>query len=394
MKLTVKSKYLYINLNILGIVLTLMFSIFYKLKTLEIGTSLIFISMFFMFFKHKETKKLDFYTILIFLSFLAGTTIMIVYLITNKLISFPPYPFGDDMKGSLIRAKFAVGLVIFNAYVFGSRLNHKEKLDYLYLFYVQTSIVVVLIFFTSLGSMIDIWKTPKRLHGFSFRPTQLSSILSFTFFLGFYFYKQKRIKKIYFYFVLILTSIVAILTESEALVVAVATSYLILIFFKAKSYFFKKDRKLAIKILFYFISAMTLISPFVLYFLFDHFNDGRGQASGRLNIWWNSLRATSYSPLFGFGPGSYSGVDNKPFVGKEAHNTILDFLGYGGFIFLSIITFMYIKILKSIKFDNYLILSLISITIYGLFHNNGRAPYLWLSLFFLFSIKDKFYETK
>jgi hypothetical protein len=53
----------------------------------------------------------------------------------------------------------------------------------------------------------------------------------------------------------------------------------------------------------------------------------------RLPLLKNALLASLYSPVVGFGIGSFSGI-KKPFEGYEAHNTFLDFSLQFGLSFL------------------------------------------------------------
>lgn len=48
-----------------------------------------------------------------------------------------------------------------------------------------------------------------------------------------------------------------------------------------------------------------------------------GQGDIRLTVWLNGLRALAESPIVGWGPGAFSGL-NRPFEGFEAHNTLID----------------------------------------------------------------------
>jgi len=390
-KLKLNIKRILINTNVIGILMTLLLSSFdEQYKTFQIGTMLILISAVLNLFINKKRHKFyDGYFFLMIFFMTLGSIIFLIYLFSNSFFSFPNYTFGVDMMKSTVRAKIALALVLLNAYSFSTRLDNKEKHYYLDRFYILSSIIVVIIFFTNFENLLDIWETPKRLNGFSTRPTQLASVLSVTFFLGFDTYNRRRIKKRYFYFFLIITIIVSILTESEALLLSIVISLIILALYRITIYFIKRNKKVAHKFIASIIFYGLLITPIVLFFLIRVFDADRDQASGRFNIWWNSIRATSYSPIFGFGPGSYSGTKGVPFIGKEAHNTILDLLGYGGVFLLFLITYIYYKIINKLTVNNFLVLALVSITVYGMFHNNGRTPYYWLLLFFLLDVKKQ-----
>ena len=101
----------------------------------------------------------------------------------------------------------------------------------------------------------------------------------------------------------------------------------------------------------------------------------------RVSLLINALKATAVSPLFGFGVGSFSGID-LPFKGIEAHNNFLDLAMQFGFIFPSIVYLVMISaMVKSIGLKDYILAAVIAgYIVSGLFHFSARHFIFWLEL--------------
>jgi len=108
------------------------------------------------------------------------------------------------------------------------------------------------------------------------------------------------------------------------------------------------------------------------------------KSSYRINTFLNGIEALKISPIFGFGPGNYSGLE-RPFSSYESHNTGLDWAlssGILGFIFLLLLVARIARKLISNKHLNLFVL-LIAILIFSMFHNIYRHPLIWFYLIFL-----------
>jgi O-antigen ligase len=123
------------------------------------------------------------------------------------------------------------------------------------------------------------------------------------------------------------------------------------------------------------------LSDVILETLMSMRDDG-GQGSVRLTLWKHGVEAMFTSPIWGVGPGAWSGLSHA-LEGHEAHNTVIDFANSYGLIGL----FMYFTIivlsLKAMYKAN-MMLSLmlfLSLQFFSLFHYVLRLPFMWAVLF-------------
>ncbi|WP_222705313.1 O-antigen ligase family protein [Bacillus marasmi] len=142
--------------------------------------------------------------------------------------------------------------------------------------------------------------------------------------------------------------------------------------------------------------VLLCIGSFILLFNYEKifviiqdffYADSNG--GSRLTIWTNAMKAWLHSPVFGLGPGSFSG--EHVFDGYEAHNTFLQILTQGGvvagFIYLLFIS----KLIKMTHVNLFLLCGVISLVAYGFGINDLRRTVLWFYfiLFYYLSLKSK-----
>lgn len=119
----------------------------------------------------------------------------------------------------------------------------------------------------------------------------------------------------------------------------------------------------------------------------DLFNPLWAQADeggARISLYLSAIQAWTdsiFSVVFGFGAGSYSGLDG-PFQEAEAHNTVLDMATVAGifglFLFPLIPLWMVMDSLsKKFRFVPAVLMALIA---FGLFHFVGRQPVFWVAM--------------
>jgi O-antigen ligase len=229
-----------------------------------------------------------------------------------------------------------------------------------------------------------------RFSGFSINPNQLAFLCVPVPFLAFHFLKQEKkcLNKIWFLSVLTAALFTGLITLSDALLISwiVAMIYLFANYvFNDFRHFSQKKRILRLSIflfiVIFFISAIAYVIQFASYIYGD--NSSNSQGSDRFLYWENALKVWSYSPLFGFGPGSYSG--GIPFGGEEAHNTILDWLVSVGifgavyFLFLMIKKIAWLQASKKPLF----VAVLVALGIFSLFHLTTRHFLFWAMFLFL-----------
>lgn len=104
-----------------------------------------------------------------------------------------------------------------------------------------------------------------------------------------------------------------------------------------------------------------------------------GQGDVRLILWIHGLAAWVDAPLFGHGPGHYSGLD-APYEGMESHNLIIDWLSaYGLMGLLVLLAFVYWAF--RVAFANSIWIAFALLTVLAaqsLFHFYARQPIFWL----------------
>ena len=98
----------------------------------------------------------------------------------------------------------------------------------------------------------------------------------------------------------------------------------------------------------------------------------------RFSLLQNGLEAFTYSPIFGLGPGAFSGIEH-PFGGSEAHNSLLDWLISSGIIGLTallvLLIFASVRLLREKQWE--LLMALGALFIFGQAHHVLRHPLVW-----------------
>lgn len=139
-----------------------------------------------------------------------------------------------------------------------------------------------------------------------------------------------------------------------------------------------------------FAFDLLFVMPFALLFLkFQKlvniataiYHGGGEKGAVRFRLWANGLEAVTQSPIFGFGVAGISGVD-RPFVGSEAHNSFIDFLGFGGpLALLAQLTVTFLALRKTFTARAWLLVGgVCALSAYSLFGCYFRHPFYWLML--------------
>lgn len=140
-----------------------------------------------------------------------------------------------------------------------------------------------------------------------------------------------------------------------------------------------------------FIISLLLISIFAgLFFNFDfsiadiYNKGGSADANGRFPIWSSFPALFIKSPVFGFGPGSFAGID-IPFQGWEFHCLPMDVASQSGIVGTVVLaSFIYTSIKVSLKHGLFVSLVVLATLVEMLTHNTQRHPFFWLYLSFPF----------
>lgn len=104
-----------------------------------------------------------------------------------------------------------------------------------------------------------------------------------------------------------------------------------------------------------------------------------GQGDLRLQRWQNGLTAFIRSPLFGLGPGAFSG-DRTPFEGQEAHNLYIDWMASGGLLAVGALIWFQIRVWLNLANSqaHALFAGFVALLVFCSFHYVARHPVFWL----------------
>ncbi|WP_422722615.1 O-antigen ligase family protein [Flavobacterium sp.] len=240
-----------------------------------------------------------------------------------------------------------------------------------------------------------------RFSGLSENPNQLAGFLVGLPFLLFIFWNSfnSTIFKFLFFLEII---VIGIATFSDALVLSWVFGFVFL-----SIYFFIKFQPKLVKckllqilgILYKFLIVPLCIILISVYFFFqaldyadDVYNEG-SQGSERLNRWEIGISALKSSPIFGFGPGSFSGI-TKPFEDEESHNSYIDFALSTGFVGLMAFVLLILYFSWALKKSPILLTAIFSTLIYIAFGFFLRHPFFWFNLLLYTEIATTLLYTK
>lgn len=125
---------------------------------------------------------------------------------------------------------------------------------------------------------------------------------------------------------------------------------------------------------------LLIVVPIALHFYVgDAPGSIEGQGEVRLALWINGLTAWVDAPLFGNGPGHYSGLD-APYEGMESHNIFVDWLSaYGLAGLLVLLTFFYWAFWATFRKAVWVAFALlIVLAAQSVFHFYARQPIFWI----------------
>lgn len=291
---------------------------------------------------------------------------------------------------------FALVFVIVLAFAFNLHFTDRASLERFYLTLIAfLSIYVFPLFivsrFTShigpFSLYYDVGLT--RFSALAFRPGQLDFIFVAIPFLSIHFlFRRKGILTRASLLLLCVASLyLGFDHKSDSFLVGVAAGSvvaLILIWGKAASLLNRRNRLAGIGV----VAASLIVLSLISSLMFDkveswamNIYEERGQGSVRINLWINGLKAASMSPVFGLGPGSYSGVKG-PFQHSEAHNTLIDVTTVGGMlgalVFLCVIGYLgWRTLMTGLTWLNAGFFSMIG---YSFFHYTLRQPLYLIGL--------------
>lgn len=112
--------------------------------------------------------------------------------------------------------------------------------------------------------------------------------------------------------------------------------------------------------------------------------EANDQDQTRFTLWENGWLAVMESPVFGWGPGSWSGF-NGPLELFESHNSLIDYVAssglVGGVIVTACLLGIGLAVLRSGRAT--FMAGLAGILFFAMFHNTLRQPLMWLAFFYI-----------
>lgn len=172
------------------------------------------------------------------------------------------------------------------------------------------------------------------------------------------------------------------LTGSDALLLAwlIGAVGLLMLAIQRRSWRVEPMQNAHMKALMSLVVSLLLVAIIALSwtYLGDIYAIG-GQGDLRFQRWQNGLVALSHSPLFGLGPGAFSG-DKTALGGYEAHNLYIDWMASGGVVAgLALIWFQRRVWLNLVAYRaETLLAGFVSLLVFSSFHYVARHPVFWL----------------
>jgi len=304
---------------------------------------------------------------------------------------------------------FALAFVIVLAFAFNLHFTNRVNLERFCLALMAfLSIYVFPLFivsrFTSHLGPFGLYYDPgaTRFSALGFRPGQLDFIFVAIPFLAihFLFLRKGSLTRASLLLLCVASLYLGFDHKSDAFLIAVAAGSvvaLILIWGKAVSLLNRRNKLAGIGV----VAASLIVLSLISLVMFEKVEswamnvyEQQGQGSVRINLWLNGLKAASVSPVFGLGPGSYSGV-RAPFQHSEAHNTLIDVAIIGGMLGVLIFTFVigYLGWRTLTTGFTWLIAAFSSMICYSVFHFTLRQPLYLIGLIMISKLATAFAKT-
>jgi len=336
--------------------------------------------------KRIENSKLSFLVLLLLFSFVISVILGGPIALILKILFFKN--FVHDFIA------ISISLIVAYFYVTEPDNDFSESIKLLAFYFI---IIICSVLFIKLIGKSDEFTyfegTSLRFCFMSKNPNQFALLMLPAPFVYFYHIKKNRsiYIKIFYSLCLILSVYVGSTTKSDALIIAWGVAFL---FFLAQFFYYADIKRrtfllISITIVGTLAFVINLISLEKITYYIESISISSLQGSDRINLWMNAIKATVYSPIWGLGPGSYSGVV-KPFQQREAHNIILDILMYGGLLNLTVFILLLSEVIKNlIKKHVYIMLYMVvAIIVFSFFHFILRQPYFLVIIFMGYKIAN------
>ncbi len=217
-----------------------------------------------------------------------------------------------------------------------------------------------------------------RLYGFSANPNQLALHALLCTFFALRLWKHNGAFVSSFCF--IVSVFVGVLTHGDAYLFGTIVMLFVTI---TMGILYGKSFVLGLVVLVPAFAAAVILAGPVIEQIRDAAGYG-GQDEARFLLWRNGIEAGSQSPIFGHGPGAWSGFEG-PMELEESHNSAIDYFTNAGVIGLMIfvVALVGLTVRTFLSKQSTLLGGLAAIIVFATFHNVLRQPIMWFGLYYI-----------
>ena len=239
----------------------------------------------------------------------------------------------------------------------------------------------------------------ERFEGLSLDPNQLTESMFLVPFISLFFVRRVMSDKPKNRFFCILIALactassiyVCMTTDSDSFTLAMLVGVVAyLVFETVKVFVMRGGNKLVLVAdaagVFYFLTHTDSILAYANKFLEETAEDAN-QFDVRQAVWKNGLKAFLNSPIFGNGPGSFSGRWG-PFGGAESHNTYIYIMMDFGLIGIVLLLLLFYNAFKEINYTKSaeIIGAFASFLVFNFFHSFQRMSLFWFFIYFFIAV--------
>ena len=294
---------------------------------------------------------------------------------------------------ALIFAAFLCFMVLNRAKIYENLLG---ILYSFFFFETIANVMYIAMYFTGRGFYDENFE---RFEGWSTDPNQLAEALLLIPWLAIYFIRKVVQEKPQNRFFCIIISIactvssigIGVITKSDSYVLAsVIAIGVYLVVETVKIFVTQRGNRLVLLADIAGIAYLLLNTSAVMEFVNEYITktaEDSNQLNVRERVWINGLKAFVHSPIFGNGPGSFSGQWGA-FGGAESHNTyiyvMMDF-GIVGLVLLLMLLYNAFKETLTAKASE-MTAAFVSFLVFNFFHSFHRMPLFWFYLYLFIAV--------
>lgn len=360
-----------------------------------LGELLLVVALILIVFKTSITKNIPRTSALVALSlfWLFSVPLLILGYFTSNIYGIETDQMAHNLLAILLVAFFCIGASLH----FVSGIKTERAIRFLFILFLLIQLCVFVVAKTRYSMFgIELFSSSDhyRFKGLASNPNQLALYFCIMPFIFIHSLRHRNYRqKMLFVLIVLLTLYLGYQIRSDALMLAWlagALAYIVFVFLAKifKSLFWQLCF-LGGAIFVILVSPVLLIDGQTFFSSMTseaeavYYAEGN-QGSVRLKLWNNGFKALQTSPVFGFGPGNFSGLET-PLDNTESHNTIIDWglqMGLAGVLLLSILVLRpFVNLWKTMRVD--LIAGIVALIVFAEFHYVLRHPLVWLIILWI-----------